>query len=108
MFALVTFRRTCVYFPPGTNATPRTSVALFLSFFMSHVRDVDETVFHSPVSPLFALTSENVTSSALASLNGLSVRSTDSWAVALDVPPPVGAELLDVVLGVTGVVPPEH
>ena len=82
-------------------------MALFVSFLRSHVRDVDDTVFHSPVSALWTLTSENVTSRALASLNGLSVRNTDIWPVALVVPPPVCVEL-DVVLGVAGVLPLEH
>ena len=81
------------------------------NFFRSHVRDDPEAngiVFQSPGSALCTLTSEKVTSSAFASLNGLSVSRIDSAPVALDVPPPVLLVATGFVVGSPGVLLSEH
>src|SRR5688572_12291503 len=79
MLALETTSRNCVYCPGASDATPRMSWGPS-SFFRLQVRleaagvPANGTVIHPPSpSPRCALTSENVTWSAVASPNGVSV-----------------------------------
>jgi hypothetical protein len=72
------------------------------------VPDVNGRVFQSPGSAVCTLTSENVTSSAFASLNGLSVSRIDIVPVAFEVPPPDVPPLDEFEVGVLGVLLPEH